>query len=409
MIRRLGVWILLLSVPAWGWGQALPPFSGGGGGASIVGGSCANQVAIGITVLGAPICAPVTSAMVTSAIAQTGIDINTAHQVTVTHLATPLPFSQGGHGLSSGAPGGLVYFPTSTSLGSSFALAALAPVLGGGAGQPPTTGSRSGDQTMFGTVQGALTTNRQLMFDAAGNISATAFPPGTPTQPGLTWGVNTSQCLLDSNGGKLTVNGSLQIICAADLGGATTVPLSDPGSSGVVVRTALGTTIARTITGTALEILVSEGSGVAGNPTLALAAVNGDPGTFSNPTVTVDTKGRITAITDGGGGPVCLTKLSNPNGIAGADTPISTTPFVVFTPDVTSCEGIVVNTSNLHALRCRGPEDGVVSATAGTILKPGGVLKLGAEARTGLSCIRDTSAPSDVGVTIAVSTLLIKP
>jgi hypothetical protein len=97
--------------------------------------------------------------------------------------------------------------------------------------------------------------------------------------------------------------------------------------------------------------------------------------------------------------------LSNPNGIAGADLPISTTPVVVITPDVITCEGIVVNTSSLQALRCRGPEDGTVSATAGTILKPGGVLKLGAEARTGLACVRDTTAQADA----AVSTMVIKP
>jgi hypothetical protein len=45
----------------------------------------------------------------------------------------------------------------------------------------------------------------------------------------------------------------------------------DPGSNGVVVRTALGATVARTLTGPAAGITVTAGDGVSANPTLALA------------------------------------------------------------------------------------------------------------------------------------------
>lgn len=48
--------------------------------------------------------------------------------------------------------------------------------------------------------------------------------------------------------------------------------LGDPGADGVVVRSGLNTTINRTITGTSNEVDVTNGNGVSGNPTLALAA-----------------------------------------------------------------------------------------------------------------------------------------
>lgn len=48
------------------------------------------------------------------------------------------------------------------------------------------------------------------------------------------------------------------------------VALIDPGSNGIAVRTALNTVTPRTITGTANEIGVANGDGVAGNPTLSI-------------------------------------------------------------------------------------------------------------------------------------------
>jgi hypothetical protein len=47
----------------------------------------------------------------------------------------------------------------------------------------------------------------------------------------------------------------------------------DPGANGLMARTAADTSSARTITGTAAEITVTNGDGVSGNPTLSLPAV----------------------------------------------------------------------------------------------------------------------------------------
>lgn len=48
--------------------------------------------------------------------------------------------------------------------------------------------------------------------------------------------------------------------------------LPDPGSNGIVVRTALNTTVARTITGTTSAIIVTNGDGVSGDPIINLDA-----------------------------------------------------------------------------------------------------------------------------------------
>lgn len=61
---------------------------------------------------------------------------------------------------------------------------------------------------------------------------------------------------------KKCVNG-----VASDLD-TTGAGFADPGSNGVVVRTALNTSSARTITGTSNRVTVTNGDGVSGNPTL---------------------------------------------------------------------------------------------------------------------------------------------
>lgn len=68
--------------------------------------------------------------------------------------------------------------------------------------------------------------------------------------------------------------------------------LGDPGANGVVARTGTNTTAARTITGTANQIIVTDGDGVGGNPTLSLPA-----------TINVDTSGNAATATALGSDP----------------------------------------------------------------------------------------------------------
>ena len=84
---------------------------------------------------------------------------------------------------------------------------------------------------------------------------------------------------------------------------AITAPLPDPGSNGYIVRTGLQATVARTLTGTANEITVSNGTGVAGNSVFSLPAAL----TFTGKTVT---GGAFSAPAITGGSHIELTAFS---------------------------------------------------------------------------------------------------
>ena len=95
--------------------------------------------------------------------------INLAQNAAVTGI---LNVANGGTGIASGISGGIPYFSNTTTIASSAALTANSPLIGGGVGNPPTVGSRSGNTTEFATVSGTKTINKQLTFDANGNIIA---------------------------------------------------------------------------------------------------------------------------------------------------------------------------------------------------------------------------------------------
>jgi hypothetical protein len=81
-------------------------------------------------------------------------------------------------GLTSGPSGGLIFFSSTTTLGITGALTQNAPLLGGGPGAGPVTGTRSGTTLEFGTILGPHTVDKQLTFDANGNIVASATDIG---------------------------------------------------------------------------------------------------------------------------------------------------------------------------------------------------------------------------------------
>lgn len=134
------------------------------------------------------------------------------------------------------------------------------------------TGTNSGDQNLFGTI--AVSGQSDVVADS--------------TSDTLTL-VAGSNVTITTNAGTDTIT-----IAASGGGGG----MADPGANGVMVRTALDTSTARTITGTANEITVTNGDGVSGNPTLSLPATIDLGGKTSleipnSATPTVDADGEI--------------------------------------------------------------------------------------------------------------------
>jgi hypothetical protein len=180
MRRSLLSLVLLLSLCVPGLAQVIPPSTSSGTGTGAGGlpeTLCVNTVGVGLTAAGVLQCAPVTPAM-TTGLAPSGQDVSSTGQVIATHLAGPLPLPQGGLGLSSGPSGGILFFSSTTSLAVTGSLTQNAPLLGGGPGEGPVLGTRSGTTLEFGTILGPHTVNKQLTFDANGNIVASASDIG---------------------------------------------------------------------------------------------------------------------------------------------------------------------------------------------------------------------------------------
>lgn len=76
----------------------------------------------------------------------------------------------------NGTSGGIPYYSSSTTVGTSSALSANNPVLGGGAGSSPISGTRTGNTTQFATSTGAQTNGNCVNIDANGNHVASGAP-----------------------------------------------------------------------------------------------------------------------------------------------------------------------------------------------------------------------------------------
>ena len=176
----------------------------------------------------------------------------------------------------TGAPLDATYI-TQTSNATLTNEQALGALTTGCVGVTTTTGVLN-SRVLTGTANQITVTN--------GNCAAnpTLSIPTNPTLPGTTTGTFSGNLT-----GNVTGNADTSTALAADptdcsAGSATTgINASgtaqgctnyteEPGSNGLVARTAANTTAARTLTGTANEVSVANGDGAAGNPTISLPA-----------------------------------------------------------------------------------------------------------------------------------------
>lgn len=166
--------------------------------------------------------------------------------------------------------------------------------------QSPPLGGTTGLLQIVGTGAIGLPvgTTGERPADAAGLLRYSSTTGGPEFNNGSGWsamgGSVTSVAATGSTGlvvggSPVTTSGTLTFTLGTELQG-----LSALAANGMVTRTASGTYAARTVTGTASNILVTNGDGVAGNPTINLATA-GSSISDQFVRITTDTFGRVTA------------------------------------------------------------------------------------------------------------------
>lgn len=252
-------------------------------------------------------------------VAYTGVDINTAGQVTALHMASPVTVAMGGTGLSAGTSGGVLAYTASGTLASSGTLTANRLVIGGGAGAVPTVVASLGTTTtvLHGNAAGAPTYGAvSLLSDVTGINPSTTGGTGNGftkfTGPTTT---ERSFALPDASATILTSNTAVTVA----QGGCGTTTLTAKGILFGNGTSACGVTAV----GSAGQVLTSNGPGV--SPTFTTLT---GTGTVTEVIVTVPSWLTATGCDITTTGTCAITAssqsqnlfLASPNGSSGAST-----------------------------------------------------------------------------------------
>ncbi len=196
----------------------------------------------------------------------------------------------------AGTSGGVPYFSGAATWASSAALTANLPMIGGGAGNPPSVGTRSGNTTAFVTTTGTQTSGDCVKIDANGNHIANGSACGGGS--GSVTSISTTSPI---GGGTITTTGTITCTTCTTNASALTANLPVIGGGGNA--TAVGTR-----SGNTTSFATTSGSLTSGNCAKFDASGNivdngGACGSGGTGTVTVVGSGNLTstALVTGGG------------------------------------------------------------------------------------------------------------
>lgn len=224
-------------------------------------------------------------------------------------------------------------------------------------------------------------------------------------------GLPTPLAIADGGTGHITANTAINALLPSQTGNsgkvlktdgsntswsADSTGLNDPGSNGVVIRTALNTTAARTLTGTINRLSITNGDGVSGNPTFDISSLYVGQNTIT-------TTGTLTSGATGAGFTVAL-GTSTITGILGSANGGTANGFTKFSGPATSEKtftlpnaSATVLTDNAAVTAAQGGT-GIASYAVGDILYASGTTALSklADVATGNALISGgvTTAPT---------------